>query len=394
MTVRFWGVRGSLPTPKREMLGYGGNTPCVQIVTPGGPVIIDAGTGIVALGEELARRSPLEGHILFSHTHWDHIQGFPFFTPLFSESNRFCLYGIARVAERLRGMLKGQMVKALFPVRLEQLAAELVFVNLSRGEHQIADVTVSSESLSHPNGVLAFRISHEGRSFVYASDVELSQPEAREKLARFSKGTDLLIADAQYSPEEYANDKVGWGHGTWRDAAVVAREAGIRQLLLFHHDPYRTDDQVAVFETNAQEIFRDTLAAREGMIIDLARLPSSVKSERRKHPRIGLIQAATLVSEERLTAPVAARTQNLSASGVLCLVEQEFAVFDKVRIALELPTDGEKREVTAAGVVVRSELSPEPAWPPLHQMAIYFSEISSDHALLIDNFVRLHGGEH
>jgi len=373
--------------PNKAMLGYGGNTPCVEVSTPDTLLIIDAGTGIVALGEEIKSRSPIEGHILFSHTHWDHIQGFPFFVPLFSAENHFTLYGVGKVAERLRSILKGQMERAFFPVRLEELSAQLTFVSLAVGEHPIGDILVESEILAHPNGVLAFRLSEGERSVVYASDVELCQPAARDKLTHFARGCDLLIADAQYSPEEYAGGKVGWGHGTWKDAAIAARQAGVGQLALFHHDPNRTDQQVADFERQAREIFPDTVAAREGMVIDLSGLAKPSKAERRRQPRANVATTAAL-STGREAAPVLARTLNLSASGALCVMDRKFALYDKLLVSLKFELYGEDKEITAGGVVVRLDPSPEQSSPTSYQMAIFFSEISPEAAAVISEFVQ------
>jgi phosphoribosyl 1,2-cyclic phosphodiesterase len=377
------------------MLGYGGNTPCVEVSTPGGLVIIDAGTGIKALGEELAERSPVEGHILFSHTHCDHIQGFPFFAPLFSDKNRFSLYG--KNGARLQSVLKRQMVKALFPVSWDELSAELTCASLPTGALPVADLSITSDRLHHPNGVMGFRISDGRSSVVYATDVELSEAQTREKLARFAQGADLLIADAQYSPEEYADGKVGWGHGTWRDAAIVAREAEVGRLFLFHHDPNRTDEEVAEFEERAKELFPNSFAAKERLVVDLSALAARPKEERRKHPRARVSGTAILFSDERRTGPVSAKTWDVSPSGVLCLVEQEFALYDKVRVSMRFPVQGEEKQISTTGIVVRFELSPQPAWPPLYQMAIFFNEISAEDVSLVRDFVlhqqaRLDGG--
>lgn len=255
--------------PRREMLGYGGNTPCVEVRSPECFLIIDAGTGVIALGDSLGEcEQPL--HMLFSHCHWDHIQGFPFFGPLHRPESRVTLYGSTAVTGRVDDQLCNQMENPYFPVRMEALSARIEFANIEGGRFEVGDVRVEARSLIHPQGVLGFRIEHDQAAVVYASDSEHGAEDGRERLIDLARGADLLIADAQYSPTEYETQKKGWGHGTWEQAARAAREAEVGQLVLFHHDPWRRDDGVLLFECEARRVFPRTVAGAEGAVFRLA----------------------------------------------------------------------------------------------------------------------------
>jgi len=274
--VRFWGVRGSIPVPGPTTVKTGGNTSCVEVRCGKNLIILDAGTGIRLLGNELVKEGKLEGHIFISHVHWDHIQGFPFFAPAFTRGNRMYLYGGRNVTTTLEEALYGQMNYPNFPVMLEHLPSEIEFHDLDEGEIitiGAGDVTVENVKLNHPNGVYSYKIKYQGNSLVYATDTEhYANPDA--KLLEFARGTDLLIYDAQYFPEEYTGEsggssKVGWGHSTNSEGARMAGLAEVKKLVLFHHDPMHTDEMVDRKEKEAGELFPETVSAREGMVIEL-----------------------------------------------------------------------------------------------------------------------------
>jgi phosphoribosyl 1,2-cyclic phosphodiesterase/CheY-like chemotaxis protein len=257
MRVRFWGTRGSLAKPGPATLRYGGNTSCVEVVSRAGTrIILDCGTGSHELGHKLQREAeggPIRGHILISHTHWDHIQGIPFFTPLFVAGNEWDFYAPQGFGESLKDTLAGQMEYTYFPVTPDAFAAEIRYHNLSEGSFQIGDVTVRTRYLNHPALTLAYRIEVDGAALVYACDHEphcralayAEGPLEGQDLAHaeFLSGADLVIHDAQYVAEEYG-PKVGWGHSTHEYAVRIAREVGVKRLALTHHDPLRTDDQL------------------------------------------------------------------------------------------------------------------------------------------------------
>ncbi len=275
MEIRFWGVRGSVASPGPETARVGGNTSCVSVQCGEQTVILDAGTGLRALGQSLLTSrppgTPVQATLLLSHVHWDHIQGLPFFSPLYIPGTSLLIAG-TMPAERsvsLATTLETQMSAPHFPVRLADVGATLGMKNLPSGSAtRLGDVTVTTAELDHPGGVTAYRLDYQGRSVVYATDVEHGAA-LDSRLVKLARGADVLIYDAQYTPEEYPH-KRGWGHSTFAVGTEIARAAGVSELLLFHHDPTRGDDAVEAIEARARQLFSATRAAREGMIIDLA----------------------------------------------------------------------------------------------------------------------------
>jgi phosphoribosyl 1,2-cyclic phosphodiesterase len=280
MRITFWGVRGSIPTPGPDTVEFGGNTSCVEIRTGKAILIFDGGTGLRLLGKKLVTEMPLEARIFFSHVHWDHIQGFPFFDPAFVPGNSIHLYGGNNVSRTLEETLAGQMDHPSFPVHLQEMGAKMTFNDLVEGQVLEIDAGDGSNAKitagrgNHPNGVWAYRIEYGGHSVVYATDTE-HYAVIDPKLAKLSKGVDVLIYDAQYTPEEYAGTtgsggpKVGWGHSTFEAAAGLAKAAGAKKLILFHHDPMQNDAAVRDKEKRAKASFSNTQAAFEGLVIEL-----------------------------------------------------------------------------------------------------------------------------
>ncbi len=270
-SLRFWGVRGSIPTPRAGTLRHGGNTPCVEIRLPGGPcVVLDAGTGARELGSALrnddaARSRPIA--VVLSHFHWDHIQGLPFFAPLYDADADITFYGCPPRG-RLEDVLRMQMNDPYFPVDFDRLASRRRFVEVQSEEFRIGSLTVRPFPLHHPGGARGFRIESAESSVVYATDCEHGDPELDAVLMDHASGADHLIYDAQFTPDEH-RARVGWGHSTWLEGTRIAREAGAGQLILFHHDPSRDDAQCDEIVELAQERFETTIAAREGESIAL-----------------------------------------------------------------------------------------------------------------------------
>ena len=273
MRVKFWGVRGSIPVPGPDTVRVGGNTPCVEVQTTDREVIIlDAGTGIRLLGLDLVQRpvDRLIGILLFSHTHWDHIQGLPFFSPAKLRNSRLVVLGERRVDRRLDQVLAGQMIDAYLPFTLADLHADLLIKEVHDGEKIVVgnDTTVLPRRLHHPGGVFGYRISCHGKTVVYASDVNHPPDGPDLRLVKLAQDADLLIHDAQYTPEE-KKERLSWGHSTWQEAIQVAQQANVRHLGLFHHDPLHTDDELEEIEAQAQKVFPPAFLAREGMEIVL-----------------------------------------------------------------------------------------------------------------------------
>jgi phosphoribosyl 1,2-cyclic phosphodiesterase len=273
MKVRFWGVRGSIPVPGPTTVRVGGNTPCVEVETGDREILVlDAGTGIRLLGLDIAQRSldRLIAVLLFSHTHWDHIQGLPFFSPARSNRNRMVILGAHRVDRHLEQILAGQMVDAYLPFTLQDLHADLLIKEVHDGERIVVGnyTSVLPRKLLHPGGVFGYRITRRGKSVVYASDVNHPPGRLDPGLLALAEGTDLLIHDAQFTPEEKA-ELPDWGHSSWLEAVQAAKEAGARQLILFHHDPLHTDDELEAIEEQARALFPNCSLAREGMEVTL-----------------------------------------------------------------------------------------------------------------------------
>ena len=259
--LRFWGTRGSIPSPGPTTVRYGGNTPSIEVRTPTGSlVLLDAGTGIRELGRALITRasgSPITGDIFLTHAHWDHIQGIPFFAPAFQRGNRFTIWGAKSLAASIRRVVRDQMSPVVFPVAFEELAATFDFRELSDERHNSDGFDVRAFAVRHPGGALGYRFAGrtaDGRSrdsaFVYISDNELraGDPSAasdrwRTKLVEFIRGSRVLIHDATYTEEEYETHR-GWGHSTYGDAVALALESGVETLVLFHHSPDRSDDEL------------------------------------------------------------------------------------------------------------------------------------------------------
>lgn len=291
LTVRFWGVRGSHPVPGQSTLKYGGNTSCVEIRAKDHILILDAGTGIINLGKKLLEEfgnSPLTISLLISHTHNDHLQGFPFFAPAYKPGCTLNIYGPKSFSQDMHQIITNTMEPQYSPVELEELSSEIHIHNLHEndllalnGSSLKPDLLTPNQSsdqndvlirvmrsYAHPKmGTFIFRVEVSGKSVVYATDTE-GYVGGDSRLIRFAQNADLLIHDAQYEPEEYEDarfPKQGYGHSTYEMAAQVAKAANVQHLVLFHHDPVHDDAQVAAMEAKTQKLFPNTTAGAEGL---------------------------------------------------------------------------------------------------------------------------------
>ena len=263
-------MRGSVPAPGAATQRYGGNTPCVEVRAGGRRIILDAGSGIRGLGEDLRDSGrPVTADILLSHYHYDHLQGLPFFAPLTEPQNRFTFHGPRREGRSVQDVLEGQMAPPYFPVTLDELVrATIEFRSIEPGEtFGIGPVRLTSAELDHPGGSLGYRLEYGGRSLVYATDVEHTDRPA-EALVELARGADLLLHDAMYTDSEYEQRK-GWGHSTWSGALATAEAAQVKKLCLFHHDPDRDDRSLEAVVKKVQKQFPRTVAAREGLTLRL-----------------------------------------------------------------------------------------------------------------------------
>ena len=267
--IRFHGVRGSMATPGTHTAAVGGNTSCVEITDGDTRLILDAGTGLRGLGNELMAQGSVDATILLSHLHWDHIQGLPFFTPIYLPDTNLEILSGPNGVMPLEEALRAQMRAPFFPVAFDEVPSNVRARDLSANEtFTIGSATVTCSKLNHPDPVYGYRIELGGRSVVYATDTEHFACVDPGLLA-LARGADMLIYDAQYTPEEYAGEggpaRVGWGHSTYAAAVELAGAAEVGQLVLFHHDPSRSDEGVAELETRARALFANTVAAREGV---------------------------------------------------------------------------------------------------------------------------------
>ncbi|HEX6314601.1 MAG TPA: MBL fold metallo-hydrolase [Gemmatimonadaceae bacterium] len=288
MRIRLWGTRGSCPSPGPATVRYGGNTTCVEVRGDDGHIVIlDAGTGIRELGRALvssAQGRPISGDVFFSHAHWDHIQGLPFFTPGFQAGNTFRLFGAPTLLQSLELVLRQQMSPVVFPVAFDDLHARIEFRELSGHRLSENEIEVRAISVRHPGGALGFRLAPADtpqRSVVFIPDNELDKfgdaaPGAptREELLRFAHGARVLIHDAMYTGAEYMDHR-GWGHSSYRDTVDFAIAAEVQTLVLFHHDPERTDDDLVTQLALCREMVSErggaveVVAAAEGMELEL-----------------------------------------------------------------------------------------------------------------------------
>lgn len=292
LRIKFWGVRGSYPTPGAGTVKYGGNTACVEVQAGDGTIVLDAGTGIIPLGRELARRRELEVMLLFSHLHHDHTQGFPFFVPAYMPSAKLHIFGPDGTHESLKNVLEHNQSSETFPVSLRDMASSkdiqsvresqiIVWdetgVHVAESGVDVGDDAVVvriHKSYAHPGGVFVYRIAWRDKSLVYATDTE-GYVGSDKRLVAFAKDTDVLIHDAQYSDEHYWGARAGfpstqgYGHSTVSMACEVAASARVGELVLFHHDPAYTDAMVAEMENVAKDKFGNAQAASEGSEIVL-----------------------------------------------------------------------------------------------------------------------------
>ena len=277
MEVIFWGSRGSVPCFSKQKVHFGTNTSCLEINIPGEEkIVFDAGTGIVSLGTHLEHQGLKERetiHLFFSHFHWDHIQGLPFFKPVYKKDWTVILYGQpGRPCEAgqpdqpgIEGVFSTQMMEPFFPLKFEQLPAKMVRVPIT-DPVELKRSRITPFPLNHPQGCYGYIVETDGCKFVYATDTEPDGGEMDALLLEKAHKADVLAMDAQNSLEETPKRK-GWGHSSWEDCIRVAREAGVRRLVLFHHDPFHDDHQVQDKQRQAQRLFPDTICSYEGLRI-------------------------------------------------------------------------------------------------------------------------------
>jgi ribonuclease Z len=272
-TVQFWGVRGSVPTPGADTVRYGGNTSCVEVMVAGQRLIFDGGTGLRVLGKHLLHtENPVQAHIFFTHTHWDRIQGFPFFMPAFVAGNRFDIYGApAANGASIKQCLTDQMLRPNFFTPLQKMSSDMVFHNIAAGSIIQLDqgIMVETIALNAQTGALGFRITCEGKSLVYATDSDHCSSELDPNLLYLAAGAELLIYGGTYSETAY-HDLNGGGVIPWEKGIELAKHTQVQEMVLFHHSPVHDDDYLDHVEMEIHNRFPKLRLAREGMILQLA----------------------------------------------------------------------------------------------------------------------------
>lgn len=269
--IKFWGVRGSIACPSPRHVAFGGNTSCVEVAMGGHRIILDAGTGIRNLGHWLQRKDVQQAVILLSHTHWDHINGFPFFSPAFSKGNHFTIMaGHVREMGGIEKIIAGQMAQPTFPVPLQMMGSQLSFEDFDAGDTftLFNDTTIRTAPLNHPNGSTAYRIEFGGKSMCYVTDTEHVIGAPDERILALIEGSDLVIYDSTYTDKEFPG-RLGWGHSTWQEGVRLCRAANVKTLAIFHHDPDHEDGFMEQVEIDARNMWSGALVARENMRFNL-----------------------------------------------------------------------------------------------------------------------------
>jgi phosphoribosyl 1,2-cyclic phosphodiesterase len=370
--LNFWGVRGSTPTVDPATWRFGGNTPCLDLLAPDGTqFILDCGTGLRMLGNRWAAEDsvrPSETHIFVTHYHWDHIQGLPFFAPLYVDKNGFQFYSFRSKflgRDSLRQVFETQMALPYFPVDFSAMSARRKFRELDGGEtFQVGKNKVTARWLNHPQGCLGFRIDTPAGSVVYATDNEPGNAALDLSLRELADGADIFINDAQFTPAQLATARKGWGHSSWKEGVNIAHEVGAKTLVLFHHDPDSTDRLVDDILRQAREEFDSVFAASEGMVITLgaagqpvqAHMPRSRASLRREAQFRASVTGLTS-DGRRFTEETTVR--DLALQGALISLKHSPRLQSELEVVMETPGSDGLQEMRLRGYVVRLEAGVE-----------------------------------
>jgi phosphoribosyl 1,2-cyclic phosphodiesterase len=384
MQIRFWGVRGSTPTPEPRNARYGGNTSCLEVrLANGALIILDCGSGMRGLGKSLQNEygdKPIHASLFLTHFHWDHIQGIPFFLPLYHRGNQFMFHSVLRTGSDLKDTIEGQMANPYFPVNMNVMAAQRHFSNLEGTPVNLQGATLRSALLNHPQGCVGYRIEADGGTFVLATDNEPGSPVHDKALHDLAMDADVLVYDAQYTPEQLVAEKKGWGHSSWLDGVRIAKECNVKNLILFHHDPDSDDAQVDAFVARAQQEFPNTWGANEGLIITLPQgafsHPMEIggrerRAERRYHVELPVNVKWRDADGKSQKAEGLAR--DISRTGIFFVIPHAIETSQPVQVELVLPDEithrGEMR-VKFSARTVRQEIVGDGLRPETRGVAV------------------------
>ena len=354
MQIRFWGVRGSTPTPEPRNARYGGNTCCLEVrLANGALIILDCGSGMRGLGKSLQNEfggRPIQASLFLTHFHWDHIQGIPFFLPLYHRGNKFMFHSVLRTGSDLKDALEGQMVNPYFPVNMSVMGAERHFSNLESTPVDLHGATLRSALLNHPQGCVGYRIDADGGAFVLATDNEPGSPVHDQALCDLAMDADVLVYDAQYTPEQLRGEKKGWGHSSWLEGVRIAKECNVKNLILFHHDPDSDDAHVDGFVALAQQEFPNTWGANEGLTISLPQghflHPMEIGGrERRVDPRyhVELPVRVTWRDAGGKSYKAEGLARDISRTGIFFVIPHAIETGQPVQVDLVLPDEITRR---------------------------------------------------
>jgi len=268
--VRFWGVRGSIAAPGPATARYGGNTSSIEVRCGARLILLDAGTGIRSLGNKLLAEAPVDSDIFFTHTHFDHVCGLAFFKPFFQPQNSFRLWaGHLGSGTTLQRVLREFMAAPLFPVPPEVFKAKMEYREFTAGETltPAPGIVLRTAALNHPDGATGYRIEYGGKSVCYVTDTEHVPSTPDRNILGLIRGADILIYDCMYTDEEYAEFCVGWGHSTWQEAVRLCLSAGVKKLVVFHHDPDHDDERLDAIGREVEVALPGAVLAREGMVL-------------------------------------------------------------------------------------------------------------------------------
>lgn len=271
LRIKFWGVRGSIACASPDHMKYGGNTSCIEVQAGNHRFVMDAGTGIRNFAKVVLEEDIRNTYLLLTHTHWDHINGFPFFTPAYDPNRSITIMaGHLKNQGGVQSVLSTQMHNPMFPVPLEAMQAELIFRDFEAGEDLklFDDLTVRTAPLNHPNGATGYRVDYNGKSVVYITDTEHIPGKPDRNILALIEEADMVIYDSTYTEEEFP-EKIGWGHSTWNEGVRLCKAANVKQLAIFHHDPEHLDDFMDDLAEEAKEEWENTFVCREGMDITL-----------------------------------------------------------------------------------------------------------------------------
>ena len=270
MKIKFWGVRGSIPTPGKKYAKFGGNTSCVELYVDNKIIIFDMGSGLVNLGNYLFKKNIKKFDILLSHFHYDHTCGLPFFQPAFNKGFQFTIRsGIEKTRTKTVEVLKKQISSPSFPITINEFSAKIKFYDFVIGrDFYIGKARVKTISLNHPDGAVGYRIEYDKKAICYITDHEHDIKKKNKNLLNFLKDADALIYDSTYDDRNFKN-YIGWGHSTWQEATRLAKECNIKKLFIYHHNPDNDDRKMSYIESDCKKISNNFLVAKEGMFINI-----------------------------------------------------------------------------------------------------------------------------